>query len=47
VGAGSEIMGGDENQVLVITATGAEAWPSMSKQLVAEKLATRIAGYFS
>ncbi|WP_444667217.1 bifunctional phosphopantothenoylcysteine decarboxylase/phosphopantothenate--cysteine ligase CoaBC [Cereibacter changlensis] len=37
------IMGGRENAVTLITAEGAEDWPRMSKQAVAEKLAARIA----
>ena len=38
------IMGGDENAVTLITADGAEHWPRMSKDMVARKLAARIAG---
>jgi phosphopantothenoylcysteine decarboxylase/phosphopantothenate--cysteine ligase len=37
------VMGGDSNTVHVITADGTEAWPQMSKQDVALKLARRIA----
>ncbi|MDE4140617.1 MULTISPECIES: bifunctional phosphopantothenoylcysteine decarboxylase/phosphopantothenate--cysteine ligase CoaBC [Rhodobacterales] len=37
------IMGGSENAVILITDTGAEEWPRMAKQEVAEKLANRIA----
>ena len=37
------IMGGDHNQVTLITAKGAEAWPTQSKTAVAKALATRIA----
>jgi phosphopantothenoylcysteine decarboxylase/phosphopantothenate--cysteine ligase len=37
------IMGGTENAVTLITATGAEAWPRMTKQAVARRLAERIA----
>jgi phosphopantothenoylcysteine decarboxylase/phosphopantothenate--cysteine ligase len=37
------IMGGTENAVTLITAAGAEAWPRMSKQATAERLADRIA----
>jgi phosphopantothenoylcysteine decarboxylase / phosphopantothenate---cysteine ligase len=36
------IMGGDENAVTVLDAQGAEAWPRMSKDAVARKLAARI-----
>ncbi len=37
------IMGGAENAVTLITATGAESWPRMSKEAVAAMLAERIA----
>jgi phosphopantothenoylcysteine decarboxylase/phosphopantothenate--cysteine ligase len=37
------IMGGPENAVTLITAEGAEAWPRMSKDAVARRLAARIA----
>lgn len=37
------IMGGSENDVTLITADGAEDWPRMGKDAVAEKLAARIA----
>lgn len=37
------IMGGTENAVTVISETGAEAWPRMSKDQVAQKLSERIA----
>lgn len=36
------IMGGAENAVTLITADGAEAWPRMGKDEVAQKLARRI-----
>ena len=36
------IMGGTENAVVLITASGAESWPRMSKQDVATRLAERI-----
>ena len=36
-------MGGTENRVVLITETGAEDWPRMSKQAVADRLARRIA----
>ena len=38
------IMGGDENEVLVIDAAGAERWARASKAEVARRLAVRIAG---
>ncbi len=37
------IMGGTENAVTVISAEGADAWPRMSKDDVARKIAARIA----
>jgi phosphopantothenoylcysteine decarboxylase / phosphopantothenate---cysteine ligase len=37
------IMGGSENAVTLITAEGAESWPRMAKQAVADRLARRIA----
>ena len=37
------IMGGSENAVTLITDAGAEDWPRMSKDAVAQKLAQRIA----
>lgn len=43
VGAGSDIMGGAENQITIFSAAGEEIWPRMSKQDVAHKLAERIA----
>ncbi|MES1201401.1 MAG: bifunctional phosphopantothenoylcysteine decarboxylase/phosphopantothenate--cysteine ligase CoaBC [Pseudomonadota bacterium] len=38
-----DVMGGGENQVLLITRDSAEAWPRMSKEAVARQLAARIA----
>ena len=43
VSAGSGIMGGTENAVVVIDENGAEAWPRMAKDAVARRLAERIA----
>ncbi|MBL3568675.1 bifunctional phosphopantothenoylcysteine decarboxylase/phosphopantothenate synthase [Rhodovulum sulfidophilum] len=37
------IMGGAENEVTLITASGAETWPRLSKDEVAQRLARRIA----
>lgn len=37
------IMGGSENDVVLITADGAEDWPRMGKDAVAQRLAQRIA----
>ncbi|MDJ0858534.1 MAG: bifunctional phosphopantothenoylcysteine decarboxylase/phosphopantothenate--cysteine ligase CoaBC [Dinoroseobacter sp.] len=43
VSPGTGIMGGTENAVTLITEDGAEVWPRMGKDAVAEKLAARIA----
>src|SRR6056297_3539345 len=43
VSAGTGIMGGTENAVTLITGDGAEEWPRMGKDQVAQKLAERIA----
>jgi phosphopantothenoylcysteine decarboxylase/phosphopantothenate--cysteine ligase len=43
VGAGSSIMGGAENQILLISAAGIEPWPRLAKEEVARRLAQRIA----
>jgi phosphopantothenoylcysteine decarboxylase/phosphopantothenate--cysteine ligase len=37
------VMGGDDNQVTVFDAKGAEAWPRLSKTQVGQRLARRIA----
>ncbi len=38
-----DVMGGAENQVLLIKKDGAESWPRMAKEAVARKLAAEIA----
>jgi phosphopantothenoylcysteine decarboxylase / phosphopantothenate---cysteine ligase len=38
-----DVMGGTDNQVLLITKDGSETWPLMAKEAVARKLALRIA----
>ncbi|GGL51558.1 bifunctional phosphopantothenoylcysteine decarboxylase/phosphopantothenate--cysteine ligase CoaBC [Wenxinia marina] len=43
VSPGTGIMGGTENAVTLITSGGAEDWPRMGKDMVARKLAERIA----
>ena len=40
-------MGGLENEVHLITAAGVEDWPRMRKEVVAERLAARIAQYLT
>jgi len=46
VSAETGIMGGDSNEVTVITDQGAELWDKADKQAVAEKLAAKIADHF-
>ncbi len=41
------VMGGDANTVTVLTAQGADRWPTMSKHDVAEKLIQRLADDFA
>ncbi|RYH08703.1 bifunctional phosphopantothenoylcysteine decarboxylase/phosphopantothenate--cysteine ligase CoaBC [Tropicimonas sp. IMCC6043] len=43
VSAGTGIMGGTENEVVLISEAGAERWPRMGKAEVARRLAARIA----
>jgi len=43
VGAGTDIMGGTENEVHLVTEAGIETWPRLAKQDVADRLAARIA----
>jgi phosphopantothenoylcysteine decarboxylase/phosphopantothenate--cysteine ligase len=43
VSHGTGIMGGTENAVTLITASGAEPWPRLPKEEVARRLASRIA----
>jgi phosphopantothenoylcysteine decarboxylase / phosphopantothenate---cysteine ligase len=40
-------FGGDENTVHLVTESGAEDWPRMGKDAVAERLAARIAAHFA
>ncbi len=47
VSAGTGTFGGDDNTVRLIDGDGAEDWPTMTKVQVAERLARRIADYFS
>lgn len=47
VSDGTGIMGGTDNTVMLITAQGAEDWPSMPKPEVARRLAGRIADVFA
>jgi phosphopantothenoylcysteine decarboxylase/phosphopantothenate--cysteine ligase len=43
VSAGSPSMGGDRNRVTILSAAGAEEWPELGKDEVAERLARLIA----
>jgi phosphopantothenoylcysteine decarboxylase/phosphopantothenate--cysteine ligase len=43
VGDAAEIMGGDENEVLLLDGAGAERWPRAGKREIARRLADRIA----
>ena len=45
--SGGGVFGRDDNQVILVDATGAEPWPVLDKQAVAERLAGRIAGHFA
>ncbi len=40
---GGDVMGGDRNEVHLVTATGAERWPDAPKSEIADRLADRIA----
>jgi len=42
VGGARAVMGGQDNQVVLITPSGAETWPWMSKAQVAEALAAKV-----
>jgi phosphopantothenoylcysteine decarboxylase/phosphopantothenate--cysteine ligase len=43
VSAEKGVMGGDENEVLLVTESGTESWPHMRKEAVAEELMKRAA----
>lgn len=47
VGTGTDTFGGTENQIHLVEAGGVEAWPRMTKEAVAERLALRIADFLS
>ena len=44
---GKSVMGGDHNQVSLLTATGTEDWDSAPKEEVAKRLAQKIEQYFT
>ena len=41
------VFGGEANTVHLLTASGTESWPAMSKEAVAAQLAQRVAAYFA
>jgi phosphopantothenoylcysteine decarboxylase/phosphopantothenate--cysteine ligase len=43
---GASVMGGEENEVLIIDENGAERWPRVGKREVARRLGLRIAAVF-
>lgn len=47
VSEGTGTFGGDDNTVTLITAAGAEPWPTQTKRAVAARLAARIADHFA
>lgn len=47
VGAGSDVMGGPENEVVLMTQETVESWPRLSKEDVARRLAITVADWFS
>ncbi len=47
VSAGTGTFGGEENTIHLIEAAGVTAWPRMTKEAVADKLAARIADHLS
>jgi phosphopantothenoylcysteine decarboxylase/phosphopantothenate--cysteine ligase len=47
VSPGTGTFGGSDNTVHLIRADGVEAWPTMSKDAVAARLAEAVAGYFA
>ncbi|HQT47281.1 MAG TPA: bifunctional phosphopantothenoylcysteine decarboxylase/phosphopantothenate--cysteine ligase CoaBC [Acidocella sp.] len=44
---GTGIMGGEENEVLLLEKNEAQAWPKMDKRAVAEKLAAKIGAFLA
>jgi phosphopantothenoylcysteine decarboxylase/phosphopantothenate--cysteine ligase len=47
VSAETGVMGGDNNQVHLVTAAGVESWPAMTKGDVASELMRRAAAYYA
>ena len=46
VSPGSGVMGGDKNQITLLTRYGIDAWPELDKQQVAERLVEEIVKHF-
>jgi len=44
---GSSIMGGERNHIHILSRSGVEDWPEMSKMQVAARLAAKIAAFFA
>ncbi len=42
-----DVMGGEANEVHLVTGGGIEAWPRLAKEEVARRLAQRVAGHFA
>lgn len=42
-----DVMGGDENQIILLDKSGDEVWPRLSKNAVADRLAQRIASHLN
>ena len=42
-----DVMGGDHNKMILVTETGADEWPRLSKQDSAKRLAAKIAEHFT
>lgn len=47
VSPGAGVFGGDRNTVILIDQSGLEAWPTLTKLAVSQRLATRIANAFA
>jgi len=41
-----DVMGGESNQIMLVTADGHQSWPEAPKALIAERLVTAIATHF-
>jgi len=41
-----DVMGGDSNQIMLVTADGHQSWPEAPKAQIAERLVAAIATHF-